>query len=394
MNSALRIIFLFCYNHVQSLHKKQIMSSKNTFFSKKSSLSDWLILSNSKLASVYQTEDRNKNKRLKILSLLLGYPVVENMAFSHLDIINRSKAFMSFIEKYPLNNFAIRLNPLIDGTSVKRNRNIDLETLIEWIKSEDIDPYSYQIIIEPHVEGMWSLIFNVDGNFVSGEIINAGLVVLTQGNYGEGVADAVSFSLPRKPREDNEEFLFEMDVVNYCIGKLMLKKHQFEAAKLFSGKDISKNNLMNGYYEVIIDANYDMYIVDFNRVLPDILKEDKGEEIERHYSDLGKGKLILSGRSACKGSIRSTARIISLTNETFTFNDGDVLVSRNTTTDLLPLMKRASAVITDMGGALSHAAIVCRELDIPCIVATRNATSVLKDGVSVFVDATTGNVYE
>ncbi len=60
--------------------------------------------------------------------------------------------------------------------------------------------------------------------------------------------------------------------------------------------------------------------------------------------------------------------------------------------DYLPLMKQAKATVTDLGGILSHAAIISRELKIPCITATKNATQILKDGNLVEVDAERGVV--
>lgn len=72
---------------------------------------------------------------------------------------------------------------------------------------------------------------------------------------------------------------------------------------------------------------------------------------------------------------------------------GDVLVTEMTTPDFVPAMKRASAIVTDKGGRTCHAAIVSRELGIPCIVGTGNATQVLKVGEEVTVNATEGKVY-
>jgi phosphoenolpyruvate synthase/pyruvate phosphate dikinase len=69
---------------------------------------------------------------------------------------------------------------------------------------------------------------------------------------------------------------------------------------------------------------------------------------------------------------------------------GNILVAESTTPELMPLCKKASAVVTDQGGMLSHAAIVSRELGIPCVIGTRIATQVLKDGDWVEVDAENG----
>jgi len=74
--------------------------------------------------------------------------------------------------------------------------------------------------------------------------------------------------------------------------------------------------------------------------------------------------------------------------------DGDILVAEMTTPDFVPAMKRAVAIVTDRGGRTAHAAIVSRELGIPCIVGTGQATKALKDGQIISVDGSRGNVYE
>ncbi len=66
------------------------------------------------------------------------------------------------------------------------------------------------------------------------------------------------------------------------------------------------------------------------------------------------------------------------------------MVSLQTTPELLPAMKKAAAFVTDIGGIISHAALVAREFKIPCIVGTRISTEVFKDGDRVEVDATRG----
>ena len=71
---------------------------------------------------------------------------------------------------------------------------------------------------------------------------------------------------------------------------------------------------------------------------------------------------------------------------------GDILVTTMTTPDFVPLMQKASAVVTDIGGLLSHAAIISREFNKPCIIGTKIATKVLKDGDEVEVDADKGIV--
>lgn len=70
--------------------------------------------------------------------------------------------------------------------------------------------------------------------------------------------------------------------------------------------------------------------------------------------------------------------------------EGDILVAPMTTPELMPAMKNAAAFITDEGGITCHAAIISRELDKPCIIGTKTATRIIKDGDLVEVDANLG----
>lgn len=72
--------------------------------------------------------------------------------------------------------------------------------------------------------------------------------------------------------------------------------------------------------------------------------------------------------------------------------EGDILISSSTNPDLLPAMKKAGAIVTEMGGITCHAAIVARELHIPCVVGTKIALKAIHDGDQLDVDATKGIV--
>ena len=74
------------------------------------------------------------------------------------------------------------------------------------------------------------------------------------------------------------------------------------------------------------------------------------------------------------------------------FKKGDILITGMTRPEYIPLMKLAKAVVTNEGGITSHAAVVSRELGIPCIIATKIATQVFKDGDTVEVDGEKGVV--
>ncbi len=96
------------------------------------------------------------------------------------------------------------------------------------------------------------------------------------------------------------------------------------------------------------------------------------------------------GTSASPGKASGRVAVIATTRELDKVRKGDVLVTANTTPEFVPAMQRACAIVTDDGGVLCHAAIVSRELHIPCVVGTKVATKALKDGDLVEVDATNG----
>jgi pyruvate,water dikinase len=104
--------------------------------------------------------------------------------------------------------------------------------------------------------------------------------------------------------------------------------------------------------------------------------------------------LLLTGSPASPGLASGPARLIQQPSEIDRVLVGDVLVAEMTTPDFVPAMKRAAAIVTDRGGRTCHAAIVSRELGIPCVVGTGNATKVLKQEQIITVDGSVGKVFE
>ena len=106
------------------------------------------------------------------------------------------------------------------------------------------------------------------------------------------------------------------------------------------------------------------------------------------------GKELSRGLGASPGRGSGEVRVLASPDQDNRFESGDVLVAEMTTPDWVPLMKKASAIVTDGGGMTCHAAIVSREMGLPCVVGTRDATKVLKNRMLVTVDGTHGIVYE
>ena len=129
-----------------------------------------------------------------------------------------------------------------------------------------------------------------------------------------------------------------------------------------------------------------IYIVQTRPITTLKTKEGPTEEI--------KGVELFSGLPASPGVAAGKTEIILQPSDIVNLKEGEVLVAEMTTPDFVPAMKRAAAIITDRGGRTCHAAIVARELGVPCVVGTGNATNILKEKQLVTVDGYTGRVYK
>ncbi|PIR92971.1 hypothetical protein COT99_03385 [Candidatus Falkowbacteria bacterium CG10_big_fil_rev_8_21_14_0_10_43_10] len=159
--------------------------------------------------------------------------------------------------------------------------------------------------------------------------------------------------------------------------KELLLKDKFDVQRINMRKKLSVYHSIGGYED------------------DHILEGKKAEEflesvniIKEEISDIK----VLLGDTAASGRVRGAVKIINLPSDIEKMKKGDVLVSIATTPDLVPAIKKAAAIVTDMGGITCHAAIISRELNIPCVIGTKVATKILKDGDIVDVDATHGKV--
>jgi pyruvate,water dikinase len=107
-----------------------------------------------------------------------------------------------------------------------------------------------------------------------------------------------------------------------------------------------------------------------------------------------RARVLLRGLGAAPGMAEGAARVLQSPAEGALLLDGEVLVAPMTNPDWLPTLRRAAAVVTDGGGVTCHAAIVSRELGIPCVVGARTATTTLRSGDVVTVDGAAGTVIE
>ncbi|MBS0635630.1 MAG: phosphoenolpyruvate synthase [Verrucomicrobia bacterium] len=130
---------------------------------------------------------------------------------------------------------------------------------------------------------------------------------------------------------------------------------------------------------------------------PETVFSQKNRNIIEEYRLLQKGKVLATGKSVGNKIAHGPARIIEDAKDIKRFKAGEILVTDMTDPDWVPIMRMASAIVTNRGGRTSHAAIVSRELGLPCIVGTNNATQVIQEGKTITVSCTQGEkgvVYE
>ncbi len=123
---------------------------------------------------------------------------------------------------------------------------------------------------------------------------------------------------------------------------------------------------------------------------PETVHRSVGKTVYREYELNTKKEPILKGIAIGDKIGQGKVRLVPDISKMNQFKPGEILVTKMTDPDWVPIMKIASAIITDEGGKTAHAAIVSRELGIPCIVGTKNATEVLKNGQYVTIDCSQG----
>jgi len=222
----------------------------------------------------------------------------------------------------------------------------------EMIVSGDVTPDYFVVskdelnIIEKEVKKQeWKLIRNEKGK---GEDANMKIVLTSEEQAQQKISDEDIITLAKLGKRLEEHYQFPQDI---------------EWAK----------------------ENSKIYIVQTRPVTTIKKKVEAGPEIV--------AEALLSGAPASPGIAWGPVRIVTDPSQIDRVLEGDVLVAEMTTPDYVPAMKRAVAIVTDRGGRTAHAAIVSREMGIPCVVGTEKATKTLKDGQVITVDGRNGKVF-
>ena len=362
-----------------------------SYYERQISLSEWFENLGYKSTTEFRVEDNEKRERLRFLKEQIGMPFDQPVQFDATDLSQNTKKFEKYFQKHSEEYCALRLIPKDPELPKLRMRGLIIRKAYDWFKEQEIDPTKYRAEFIPHSERpLWSTIFIVNKNGIYGEIIRGMHNQLTQGFFDVNKPILFSFNfkkliLSTENKEAEEEL---RRIIDYLCVKDRKKQKiiQKELGVRFF------NNYFEGYFETISVEEFGLWFVDFNRILGKTYKDFtlNPKKAIKKYSNSSRS---IQGRSASGGTAKGIIRILD-DSSVFkkTLGKGEILVCEMTSPDYIIHIKNAAAIVTDKGGILCHAAIIAREFNIPCIVGTNIATSFLKDGNLVEVDASKGTI--
>ncbi len=233
---------------------------------------------------------------------------------------------------------------------------------------------------------------NPDEFYVHKPMLKAGKQALIRRNLGSKLIQMVFASPEEKAATGklvkttdvpvelrNRYSLTDADVLELARYAVIIEQHYGRPMDIEWGKDGNDGQL---------------YIL---QARPETVKSQSAGQVELRYKLKGKGNVLASGRAIGQKIGTGPVRLVHNISEMDKVQPGDVLVTDMTDPNWEPVMKRASAIVTNRGGRTCHAAIIARELGIPAVVGCGDATEVLKDGTLVTVscaEGDTGNIYD
>jgi len=198
--------------------------------------------------------------------------------------------------------------------------------------------------------------------------------------YAQGNTRSPVRNIPTPVADQKRFCITDDEVLRLADYAIKVEKHYSERAGLDRPMDMewAKDGLDGELYMV--------------QARPEtVASQTKGIELEE-YQLIGKGEVLSEGRAVGTRIAQGKARIVKDINELHEFEAGDVLISDITTPDWEPVMKIASAIVTNRGGRTCHAAIISRELGIPAVVGCEDATTGIEPGAMVTVSCAEGDV--
>lgn len=325
------------------------------------------------------------------------------------------KLYDNFLEYYAIGAIS---TPLSSETEQFLQKNTKLpDEQINLLSAPSQDSYSKQaekyLLKTQNVQGFIDQYFWIDNNYANVKTVTT-QEVESRLRQLKNSHQEIKKSKPPKKIGNKFQRLFEL-LRNYSIYKDERKKNILiylhflnlilnEAAKRSKlTKDEIRNTFPTEIKKVLGGKLKAGRIRDRKKLCVVLWKENvkKPEVLTGQKAKKWEGVLLgtnlissktIVGKTASPGKVRGKVRILLSSKDCSKFKGEEVLVTFMTSPDFLPAMRKAKAIITNLGGVTSHAAIISRELGIPCIVGTKFATQVLKTGDLVEVDANAGVV--
>lgn len=181
------------------------------------------------------------------------------------------------------------------------------------------------------------------------------------------------------PKEEREEFcLSDAEVLMLAEWAVAIEDHYSQRRGKWTPMDI----------EWAKDGRtHELFVV---QARPETVQSRRNMSVVEEYHLQQKGKVLAKGKSVGNKIATGVARVIKNVRDIDQFKKGDVLITEMTDPDWVPIMRIASAIVTNRGGRTSHAAIVSRELGLPCVVGTNDATTKIKTNQKVTVSCAEG----
>lgn len=348
------------------------------------SLTEWLEDIKHPDTALIRKEDNEKRERLKLLHEVIGLPFDKPTQFEALELSDDNPEFMRFLEERGEELCALRLIPKKEGLPKLRMRGKTITQAYAWFKEQEVDPADYRADFVPHPpDYSWATIFIVNKNGIQGEIIYGGHHQLTQGFHDDVAPSIFKYDFKTwsmNPHNDDAlEYLKELSEFIHVPDHAVQQK----LSELLNATFI--HNYLAGYFETT-NSSMGTWYIDYSQSLGAMY-----QHVDLRTEPLGRDAGV-SGQTGSSGRAEGRVCVVDPDNLDMDFPENGILVCAVTTPDYVPLMQKASAIVTDQGGILSHAAIVARELRKPCIVGTGNATQRLTNNDMVVVDADVGTV--
>ncbi|PIN80669.1 hypothetical protein COV16_00470 [Candidatus Woesearchaeota archaeon CG10_big_fil_rev_8_21_14_0_10_34_8] len=308
--------------------------------------------------------DNEKEKMLKVVKQIKKDNKLDNIGKDYKNFIEKiveSYGWLNFGHYGPSKSFEDYVEEI---EKILNDKNIETQINDQLKEKEELSKIQYKYVDELNLNEIEQRLFKAARDFGYNKNQRYDILVFTY------------FTLNKLLKEISKRVNFENKELYFMTVE--------EIVDLLNGLDVSKE-------EIKQRRDFCVMIVDEKRV--ELLVGNKAKEYAKEnieYEEIKEDVERIHGSVAFIGIVKGKAKIVNSVNDIKKVNEGDIIVSVQTNPDLLSAMEKAGGFVTDVGGITCHAAIVAREMKKPCIIGTKIATKVLKDGDLIEVDAING----